>query len=151
MIALAALFLLPAILHTPEPSMPFYDVVRHERGFAVPVNAASLEDVNNYWNHHLEYVKPTNNHWQTPEESLKRGTGSCRDFAVAKYYTLKQQGYDVRRMKITVVIWKDWVHAVLVVDGKILDNMTDEIKDVSEVNDMFPLYSINEKSFWMAK
>jgi predicted transglutaminase-like cysteine proteinase len=158
---LAALFLIPSILHPAEPTMPFYDVMKREHKeqhvWQVPINkfktnneVVEIEAVNAYWNHTISYrINP--DYWQTPEQTFERRTGNCKDYAIAKYYSLRHLGIPIKDLKFTVVLWDNQWHAVLIADGLLLDSMTDRIRPISEVDYYDPAYSINENSFWMTE
>ena len=44
-----------------------------------------------------------NDYWATPIEFLARDAGDCEDFSIAKYFTLKEMGMDVSKLRITYV------------------------------------------------
>lgn len=93
----------------------------------------TLKTVNtffNQWPYRLDieiYGKP--DYWATPKEFLKL-SGDCEDYSIAKYFALRQLGFDPRQMRIVVI--KDRIrnigHAVLAVymddTAFILDNLS---------------------------
>jgi len=65
-------------------------------GLTNPSKAALY--INLFWNMQIDYkAEPLTNlqqkdHWQTPEETLQRGTGDCEDIAIGKYFDLQGLG-----------------------------------------------------------
>lgn len=88
-------------------------------------------------------------HWSTPNETLRRSSGDCEDYAVLKMAILARLGIPMSAMEIVVV--KDTsrrlFHAVLSValeDGSlILDNMTDAVEADKAKQSYAPLFSIS--------
>lgn len=66
---------------------------------------------------------------KTPNQFIKDGGGDCEDFANAKYHRLVSEGYKPK----FVLIIKDVPHAVLEVDGLILDSNNDKLTPASFV------------------
>ena len=70
-----------------------------------------LEAVNKWFNY-IKYksdikVYGQNDYWATLYEFTGKGMGDCEDYTIAKYYTLKELGFDIKRLKFTYVIYKD--------------------------------------------
>ena len=40
-------------------------------------------------------------YWATPVESLRKGEADCEDYAIAKYFTLRQLGVADDKLRIT--------------------------------------------------
>jgi predicted transglutaminase-like cysteine proteinase len=110
-----------------------------------------VREVNDEMNHFL-YVP--NAHWETPLEFYFMN-GDCKDYAVAKYASLRYLGFFPDELRI--VVGKDThaqvEHAILVVylDGKaiVLDNRISRVINASNVYDFRPTYSVNEVSYWL--
>lgn len=107
--------------------------------------------VNNIWNKKLYKTDKTlfhkEDYWQTPFQFSRNG-GDCEDYAIAKYFTLKELGIDTSRMKILIGETKKGVHAVLMIDDSIiLDNDNKSITAVDNY-DMIPKCSLNENFGW---
>lgn len=91
--------------------------------------------------------------WASPLEFLSNGGGS-KDFAVMKYVSLKELGFDPDYMRIVIAndVLRNKVHAVLSVSlhGKryVLDSLNDTILEERFVNYYVPLYSVNENTRW---
>jgi predicted transglutaminase-like cysteine proteinase len=107
----------------------------------------------NDWKHLPEEDGGIRNRWTTPLQFLSHGGGS-RDFAVMKYVSLKELGFDPDAMRIVIAndVLRNKTHAVLSVHyrGKqyILDSLNDTILEERLVNYYLPLYSVNEKTRW---
>jgi len=81
--------------------------------------------------------------------------GDCEDYAIAKYLSLKELGFDPDMMRIVVVqdTNLDVPHAVLVVsvDNQrlVLDNQISYVVREKAVLHYRPYYSINENAWWL--
>ncbi|MDD4615827.1 MAG: transglutaminase-like cysteine peptidase [Alphaproteobacteria bacterium] len=100
------------------------------------------------------YVDDILNYWETPYE-FQRRSGNCKDYAIAKYLSLRAIGVPDDIMRITVL--RDLnlggvIHAVLVVtvDEKnyILDNQIKQVVSTDKIYHYVPIYSINEEHWW---
>ncbi len=98
-------------------------------------------------------------YWATPAESVASNGGDCEDFAIAKYYMLKELGVPLQRLRITYVralTLKD-AHMVLAyyatpdAEPLILDNLDLLIKPASQRPDLIPVYSFNDDEVQLAK
>jgi predicted transglutaminase-like cysteine proteinase len=118
---------------------------------------AQLEAVNRYINR-SPYITDlanwgVNDFWETLGEFIAKD-GDCEDYAIAKYYSLKELGFDPSEMRIVILEDENLhvSHAVLAVflngQALILDNqLPDVVRDTSIVN-YRPIYSINEQAWW---
>lgn len=122
-----------------------------------------LELVNQFFNR-LEFVSDQEHwnkidYWATPVEFLVTQAGDCEDFAIAKYFSLREMGVPVKRMRITYVkaLTLNQAHMVLTyyeqpgAEPAVLDNIDGDIKPASERKDLIPVYSFNGDSLWLAK
>jgi predicted transglutaminase-like cysteine proteinase len=114
--------------------------------------------VNSAMNRH-RYIEDAFNwdladYWETPLQFLDR-SGDCEDFAIAKYLALRSVGVPAEDMRVVIV--RDRVrqrmHAVLAVyvrgRAMILDNLRNEIIGADLIDDYEPIYSINERGWWL--
>jgi predicted transglutaminase-like cysteine proteinase len=94
------------------------------------------------------------NYWETPYE-FQRKSGNCKDYAIAKFMSLRAIGVPNDMMRIVVL--RDLnlggiIHAVLVVsiDEKnyMLDNQIKQVVLTDKVYHYVPVYSINEEHWW---
>ena len=123
--------------------------------------AEQITAVNEYINK-VKYISDKNNwgkgdYWATPIEFFSRG-GDCEDYAIAKYASLKALGMPTERMRIAIVrdMVKNIHHALLIVyaqDGNtyVLDNQVKATKKLQNVTRYKPIFSINQKSWWLHK
>jgi predicted transglutaminase-like cysteine proteinase len=117
-----------------------------------------INAVNAYANRH-RYVLDIDNYgvpdyWATARQFLVRD-GDCEDYAITKYISLRQLGFDPDTMRIVVVQDTNLriPHAVLAVytgnDILILDNQTKDVTSHRTIAHYVPVYSINESNWWM--
>jgi predicted transglutaminase-like cysteine proteinase len=92
-------------------------------------------------------------YWASPLEFL-RNSGDCEDYAIIKYVTLRQLGFEAEQLRMVVVrdTQRDLAHAVLAVylerEVYILDNLSNRIMAHHEVSHYVPYYSVNETTRW---
>lgn len=119
--------------------------------------AEQLQTVNRFWNQwpyrqDSEVYKKAD-YWAIPAEFVKN-SGDCEDYAIAKYFTLKEIGYDTSQMRIVVLMEtvRNIAHAVLVVyrdgDAFVLDNLSTNVLSHSRYRNYLPQYSVNEEFRW---
>lgn len=93
-------------------------------------------------------------YWETPFEFLRRN-GDCEDFAIAKFYALRDAGVSTDIMRIVVLTDLNLGigHAVLVVyvDGAplVLDNQIKQVVPAASIKHYKPIYSVNDKGWWL--
>ncbi len=98
-------------------------------------------------------------YWATPIEFLGTRGGDCEDFSIAKYFTLKELGVPIERLRITYVraLGLDEAHMVVAyyetpdAEPLILDNLVEEVTPGSRRNDLVPVYSFNGDGLWKAR
>lgn len=93
-------------------------------------------------------------YWATPIEFFVND-GDCEDFAITKYFLLKDFGIKNEDMKITILLDNKQreIHSILQVSINkqwyILDNRTNNILTLDQSPKHYiPLYAINEKGWW---
>ena len=92
-------------------------------------------------------------YWATPAEFVRK-SGDCEDYAIAKYYALRDLGVPASQLR--VVALKDTIrnlgHAILVVftdnDAYVLDNLSNLILSHSRLGHYMPVFSVNEEYRW---
>ena len=116
-----------------------------------------LRYVNSFWNtwpYKEDIVNwGVEDYWAIPAEFLKK-SGDCEDYAIVKYFTLKELGIPSENMRIVVVrdTVRNLAHAVLAVylngDAYILDNLSNAVLSHSRIRQYSPQYSVNEAGRW---
>jgi predicted transglutaminase-like cysteine proteinase len=131
------------------------------KGRAVEAQAARelpyLARVNDYFNR-VRFVPDmqhwgVDDYWATPAEFLASDGGDCEDYAIAKYFALKELGVPTTRLRITYVTSSlvREAHMVLAyyptpeADPLILDNLDNQIRPASQRPDLVPVYGFNEE------
>ena len=97
-------------------------------------------------------------YWATPIETLASNGGDCEDFAIAKYFTLRQLGVPAKSMRITYVkaLRLNEPHMVLTYypdqgEPLVLDILVPEMLPASKRPDLEPVYSFNAEGLWKAR
>ena len=116
-----------------------------------------LKGVNNFFNQwpyktDVE-IWGVEDYWETPREFVER-SGDCEDYAISKYYALRELGLGPETLRIVAV--KDSIrnlgHAVLAVfvgdDAYVLDNLTGLILSHKRLTHYKPQFSVNENTLW---
>ena len=117
-----------------------------------------LIQVNRYVNE-TQYMQDEANwgesdRWSAPAEFFAKG-GDCEDYAIAKYFLLRELGVPPEQLKIVVLHdrRRRQTHAVLTVTRDhrtlVLDNLRDRIVPWRELDHYLPIYSLNEQSAWL--
>jgi len=116
-----------------------------------------LDSINNFANEKKYILDETNwgktDYWASPGEFLFKN-GDCEDYAIIKYMSLKQLGFDTKDLRIVVLMDNNLkvYHSVLAVylDDKIyiLDNQLTTVTNSKNIFHYEPVYSINEKNWW---
>lgn len=91
-------------------------------------------------------------YWATPSESLASNGADCEDYALAKYFTLKELGVPVSRLRLVYAKTSRSADAHLVLayypspsaDPLILDNLVGSIESASDRSDLIPVYTFND-------
>ncbi len=121
-----------------------------------------LQYINTLWNKIPYYTDlkhwGVDDYWATPVEMLGSNGGDCEDYAIGKYFSLKELGIPVAKLRITYVRAQSISepHMVLAyypspdADPYILDILTDKILPASQRTDLEPVYSFNDEDLWAA-
>jgi len=135
--------------------------VRQEKN--TPPNTLTLDDlqsINAMWNKIPYYTDlkhwGMDDYWATPVEMLGSNGGDCEDYAIGKFFSLKELHIPVENLRITYVraIKINEPHMVLAyyptpdADPYILDILTGKISLASERTDLVPIYSFNDEDLW---
>lgn len=116
----------------------------------------ALQAVNSYFNR-IRFVDDSihwgqDDYWATPAETVASDGGDCEDFAIVKYFFLKELGVPIERLRITYVraLKLNQAHMVLAyyvspeAEPLILDNLVDRIRAASDRVDLDPVFSFND-------
>lgn len=102
-------------------------------------------------------------YWASPFEFLGTGAGDCEDYAIAKYFALRQLGIPDSKLRITYVKLSrkgtkyDEAHMVLNYYHKptqtpiVLDNVNKRLTLATKRKDLKPIYSFNAVGLWKAQ
>lgn len=124
-----------------------------KRADAAPplLSFSSVEEVNNFVNNIVRYEEeePGKDSWQLPHETLTKATGDCEDYAILKWYLLRESlQIPEEKMFFQMGIKKSSQepHLILIVayKGKIyyLDNISNDVSR-SNIDRDKPNYVIN--------
>jgi predicted transglutaminase-like cysteine proteinase len=98
-------------------------------------------------------------YWATPLESMGKGAGDCEDFAIFKYFSLREAGVARDKLRLTYVRAKTGsdssaptqAHMVLAyyaqpdAEPLVLDNLIGDIRPASRRPDLVPVFSFNSE------
>ena len=123
---------------------------------------AQLQAVNRFFNLRLRFrddiqTWKVKDYWATPVEALFRGAADCEDYAIAKYFSLRQLGVPSEKLRITYVnaLRLNQAHMVLTYYAHpeamplVLDNLIDAIEPASQRSDLLPVYAFNAEGLWL--
>lgn len=143
---------------------PWFDVLHAAAALSEP---EKLQRVNQFFNRIPNESDAAHwgvrEYWASPVELLASNGGDCEDFALAKYFTLRELGVPDERLRLTYTkaylratgqIQSHMVltyHAVQGAEPLVLDNMIDAIKPASHRTDLTPTYSFNAAGLWTAR
>lgn len=115
-----------------------------------------LRPVNSFFNHLPAVTDPAQwrveDYWTTPAEFLSVYAGDCEDYAIAKYFTLKELGVPVARLRLVYArTWRSSAaHMVLAyyaapgAEPLIMDNLQGSIDAAAARPDLTPVYMFND-------
>ena len=98
-------------------------------------------------------------YWATPAEFLSSRGGDCEDYAIAKYFTLKELGVPVSRLRLVYATTQraQGAHMVLAyfavpgADPLIMDNLEGGIRPAADRPDLIPVYMFNDDDLQFAR
>jgi predicted transglutaminase-like cysteine proteinase len=121
-----------------------------------------LNAVNHYFNQQLEFqddvrIWHQSDYWATPVEALIKAAGDCEDYALAKYFSLRQLGIPSDKLRITYVkaLTRNQAHMVLTyysspgAEPLVLDNLIGDIRPASQRKDLLPVYAFNAEGLYL--
>lgn len=111
-----------------------------------------LAKINEQWNSLKQFsdleLYGLEDKWSTPAETLALGAGDCEDLAIGKYFTLLNMGVPEEHLFLLSANMTGYgAHMVLTIDTPhgtlVLDNMTREIKRLTDRRDLQVVYKLN--------
>ncbi len=122
-----------------------------------------LSRTNSYFNNilskHDKVSTNTEDHWATRKEFIIKGHGDCEDYAISKYFTLKELDFDADKLYMMVVKVRGSLsyHMVLgYFDTKdsiplILDNLSFKVVSLDKRKDLEVKFVFNEYGAYIMK
>lgn len=126
-----------------------------------------LTTINNFVNRQIEFsddlsIYNLSDYWATPLETIGHGRGDCEDFAIIKYFSLKEAGIALSKLRLVYVKARldgpdgpgSIAHMVLAyyptpnAEPLVLDNLVNEILPASRRKDLQPVFSFNSEAIW---
>ncbi|MBU1363629.1 MAG: transglutaminase-like cysteine peptidase [Gammaproteobacteria bacterium] len=131
------------------------EMIRSMRGHTPSEQISVVNDFSNRFRYVLDQDNyGRSDYWAIPREFLTLG-GDCEDFAIIKYFSLRQLGVPAESLRVVVVQDANLriPHAVLAVymrdDIFILDNQVREVVSHQKIAHYIPVFSLNERNWWM--
>ncbi len=126
-----------------------------------------LRKVNDFVNSRVEFdediaIYNQSDYWATPLETIGQGRADCEDFAIIKYFSLKDSGIALAKLRLVYVKARLegptgprlQAHMVLAyyatpnAEPLVLDNLVAEILPASKRKDLHPVFSFNSEAIW---
>lgn len=126
-----------------------------------------LRKVNDFVNRHIDFeedivIYNQTDYWATPLETIGHGRGDCEDLAIIKYFSLKDAGIAIAKLRLVYVKARLeeasgprlQAHMVLAyyptpdAEPLVLDNLVPEILPASRRKDLQPVFSFNSEAIW---
>lgn len=146
----------------PASAARLVDLARALGGIARQDEMARVQAVNQIGNR-ARYVSDSNlwrneDYWATPAEFSALNAGDCEDFALIKYFALREMGVPAEKLRMTYVrlvrdgrIENHMVLAYYAEAGAepfVLDNLDKRFLPAHERTDLTPVYSFNDDRLW---
>ena len=126
-----------------------------------------LKKVNDFFNQRIRFEEDLeiwnlSDYWATPLETIGQGRADCEDYSIIKYYSLKDAGIPVAKLRLIYVKARLngpagpslQAHMVLAYyrtpmdEPLLLDNLVPEIRPASQRPDLQPIFSFNSEAIW---
>lgn len=122
-------------------TLPQWERIRSRQ---LNISWESLAQVNRDINAGWKYQREERDHWQSPAEMMSSGVGDCEDFAILKRAIIGRG---------EIIIGRDVLlggnHAVLFVDGVVLDCTHDGLLKPEEMPHFTPIRGMDEQGYWI--
>lgn len=128
---------------------------------------AKLKRVNDFINRNIVFeddisVWGQSDYWATPIETIGQGRGDCEDFAIIKYFSLRQIGIPSSKLRLIYSKARlnapdgpiQVAHMVLAyyatpnAEPLVLDNLDRTIRPASQRSDLHPVFSFNSEGIF---
>ena len=124
------------------------------RSYAVQPNMASIRELNLTINREIRFDHRESEEmsaWQTPQETLTKGTGDCKDYAMLKYSLLTHKGIYARVVfgeirKILANVHHAFCAALIDDHWYALDNMFDHLEPIATYANWTPKAAMHDDS-----
>lgn len=126
-----------------------------------------LTRVNDFFNRRVAFdddhaIWAQSDYWATPLETIGQGRADCEDYAIIKYYSLKDAGISQNKLRLVYVKARIdgpggpqlQAHMVLAyyptpdAEPLVLDNLVPDIRMASQRKDLHPVFSFNSEAIW---
>lgn len=126
-----------------------------------------LKKVNDFFNRRIGFdtdqeIWDRSDYWATPLETVGQGRADCEDFSIIKYYSLKDAGVPLTKLRLIYVKARlegatgPYLQAHMVLayyptpnaEPLLLDNLVPEIRPASQRPDLQPVFSFNSEAIW---
>jgi len=126
-----------------------------------------LRKVNDFINSNIGFdddmsIWSQSEYWATPLETIGQGRGDCEDFAIIKYYSLRDAGISLAKLRLVYVKARlsgpngPYLQSHMVLayyatpnaEPLVLDSLMAEIKPASQRGDLQPIFSFNSEAIW---
>jgi len=126
-----------------------------------------LQKINDFINRRIGFdtdmeIWNQSDYWATPLETIGQGQGDCEDFAIIKYYSLRDAGVPLAKLRLVYVKAMlngpggPYLQAHMVLayyptpsaEPMVLDNLVAEIQPASQRSDLQPVFSFNSEAIW---
>lgn len=126
-----------------------------------------LKKVNDFINKRIAFeddisIWNQSDYWATPLETMGQSRGDCEDFAIIKYYSLRDAGVPLAKLRLVYVKARlngpvgPYLQAHMVLayyptpnaEPMVLDNFVPVIKPASQRSDLQPIFSFNSEAIW---
>jgi len=123
-----------------------------------------LNMVNLHFNRQLRFsddirIWGQRDYWAPPVEALVKGGAGCENYALVKYFSLRQLGVPASKLRITYVkaFRLNQAHMVVTyyhspkVEPLVLDNLINEIRPARQRDNLLPVYAFNAEGVYLVK
>lgn len=101
----------------------------------------------------------SDDYWSTPKEFLIQGNGDCEEYAISKYFALKEIGVEANKLFLSVVKVKgstNYHMVLLYLENKksmplVLDNLSFKVLSFDKRTDLIPKFIFNENEAYILK